>query len=191
MLKETAVVTALLLGAAAVVAAGGLGLEPAKGRFLVAGRDLLDPNFSKTVVLLTDYGDDGAMGVIVNWPTAAPAAELIPQVDGVGERVGTVFVGGPVSRQVMLMLVRSDDELPQAERVFADVHLSTSRALLQQVISRQVEATDLRLYSGHAGGPGAARPGGGGRRLAGPAGRGRSGVRRRSGPRLARVDAAR
>ena len=151
MLKKTAAATVLSLGAAAVIAAGGPDLDPAKGRFLVADRDLHDPNFSETVVLLTQYGEDGAMGVIVNWPTAAPAAELIPQIDGIAERADTIFVGGPVSRQVMLMLVRSEGELPQAERIFGDVHLSTSRDLLQRVVSREIEAADLRLYSGYAG----------------------------------------
>ncbi len=151
VLKETAAAIFLSLGAATVIAAGGPQLDPAKGRFLVADRDLRDPNFSETVVLLTDYGEDGAMGVIVNWPTAAPVAELIPQVDGIAERTDTIFVGGPVARQVMLMLVRSENELPQAERIFGDVYLSSSRDLLQRVISRQIEATGLRLYSGYAG----------------------------------------
>ena len=152
MLKETVAATVLSLGGAAVIAAAdGPELGPAKGRFLVAERDLHDPNFSETVVLLAEYGDDGAMGVIVNWPTAAPAAELIPQIDGIAERADTIFVGGPVSRQVMLMLVRSEHELPQAERVFADIHLSTSRDLLQRVVSRELQVGDFRLYSGYAG----------------------------------------
>ncbi len=144
--------TVLSLGGSVVIAAAaGPELGPAKGRFLVAERDLHDPNFSETVVLLAEYGDDGAMGVIVNWPTAAPAAELIPQIDGIAERADTIFVGGPVSRQVMLMLVRSEHELPQAERVFADIHLSTSRDLLQRVVSREIQVGDFRLYSGYAG----------------------------------------
>ena len=152
MLKETAAAIILSLGAATVMlAAGGPELAPAKGRFLVAERQLNDPNFRETVILLTEYSEDGAMGLIVNWPTAAPAAELIPDIDGITDRADTIFVGGPVSRQVMLMLVRSESELPQADRVFADVHLSTSRSLLQQVISRQIETLDLRLYSGYAG----------------------------------------
>ncbi|MFQ5351001.1 MAG: YqgE/AlgH family protein [Thermoanaerobaculia bacterium] len=151
MLKETAVATVLSLSAAAVCAAAGSELAPARGRFLVAERQLHDPNFSETVVLLTEYGADGAMGVIVNWPTAAPAAELVPQIEGIAELSDTVFVGGPVSRQVMLMLVRAESDLPEAERIFADVHLSTSRELLQRVIARQVETTDWRLYSGYAG----------------------------------------
>ena len=140
-----------MLAAATSSTAAGPGLEPAKGRFLVAERDLRDPNFSETVVLLTEYGAGGAMGVIVNWPTAAPAAELVPQVDGIGELTDTIFVGGPVSRQVMFMLLRSDGELPQAERVFADVHLSSSRELLQRLVSGEVEAADVRLYSGYSG----------------------------------------
>ena len=151
MLKETAFAAVVSLAAAALFAAAGPGLAPAKGRFLVAQRDLHDPNFRETVVLLTEYGADGAMGLIVNWPTAAPAAELIPQVEGIGELAETIFVGGPVARQVMLMLLRSAEDLPQAERVFADVHLSTSRELLQQVLAGEIETLDLRLYSGYAG----------------------------------------
>lgn len=141
----------LSLGAAALSAADGPAMAPARGRFLVAGPELRDPNFSATVVLLTEYGDEGAMGLIVNWPTAAPAAELLPEIAGLAERDDTIFVGGPVARQVMLMLIRSAQELPQAERIFADVHLATSPDLLQQVLSGEVETAGLRLYSGHAG----------------------------------------
>ena len=151
MLKETALATVLSFAAATVVAGAEPGLRPAKGRFLVAEPDLRDPNFSETVVLLTEYGEDGAMGVIVNWPTAAPAAELIPQIEGIGEIEDTIFVGGPVSRQVMLMLVRSEAELPEAEHIFADVHMSMSRELLQRLVSGELESGDMRLYSGHAG----------------------------------------
>ena len=151
MLKETAAAAVFSLGAATVFAAGGPDLQPAKGRFLVAERDLRDPNFSETVVLLTEYGADGAMGLIVNWPTAAPVAELIPQMEGIGGWTDTVFGGGPVARQVMLMLLRSEGDLPEAERVFADVHMSTSSELLRQVIAGEIEPADVRLYSGHAG----------------------------------------
>ncbi len=151
MVKPTAAAAVLSLIAAAVVAAGGAGLDPAKGRFLVAQRGLHDPNFRETVVLLTEVGGDGAMGLIVNWPTAAPVAELIPQIDGIGERDETIFVGGPVARRVMLVLLRSRVDLPQAERIFADVHLSTSPELLERVIAGEVETDDLRLYSGYSG----------------------------------------
>ena len=51
----------------------------------------------------------------------------------------------------MLMLVRSAEELQEAEHVFADVYWSTSRTLLQRLLASEDEVDDLRLYSGYAG----------------------------------------
>ncbi len=150
LLAGWVLVLASTLGAGAATATGP-GLQPAKGRFLIAERDLRDPNFAETVVLLTAYDEAGAMGLIVNWPTAAPAAELIPEVEGIERRSDTVYVGGPVARQLLLMLVRSETDLEQAERVFGDVHLSTSSELLRRLVSGQVEVSEFRLYSGYAG----------------------------------------
>ncbi|MCZ6664480.1 MAG: YqgE/AlgH family protein, partial [Gammaproteobacteria bacterium] len=37
-----------------------------RGSILVASDSLLDPRFARSVVLITDYGVDGAVGVILN-----------------------------------------------------------------------------------------------------------------------------
>ena len=37
----------------------------AKGEFLVASKRLGDPNFAETVVLLIEYNENGAMGVVI------------------------------------------------------------------------------------------------------------------------------
>jgi putative transcriptional regulator len=42
----------------------------AKGVFLIAAPSLRDPNFRQTVVLLCEHGAEGALGVVVNRPTA-------------------------------------------------------------------------------------------------------------------------
>ena len=46
-----------------------------KGIFLVAAPSLRDPNFRQTVVLLCEHGSQGALGVVVNRPTAIHIAE--------------------------------------------------------------------------------------------------------------------
>lgn len=137
-----------LLAAALASAAG---LAPARGRFLVAERDLRDPNFAETVVLLADYGTEGAMGLIVNWPTAAPLGHLDPAFEGAESAEDRLWVGGPVAREVVLMLLRSERDLTGARRVFDDVHLSLSRELLEAVLAGRIEVDDYRLYSGYAG----------------------------------------
>ncbi|MBN1835703.1 MAG: YqgE/AlgH family protein, partial [Spirochaetales bacterium] len=50
--------------------------EPARGTFLVASRELVDPNFRQTVVLLLEYGKEGAVGLVANRPSEVPLATL-------------------------------------------------------------------------------------------------------------------
>ena len=88
--------------AAAAVAAGwlaaatALAQSPAAGVFLVAGPDLRDPNFARTVVLIIEHGDNGTLGLIVNRPTESKLSDLLSDFEGLGERSDTLFEGGPV-----------------------------------------------------------------------------------------------
>ena len=122
----------------------------AKGRFLIAGRGLRDPNFHETVVLLINYGREGAMGLVVNRNTGVGLSTLIPEAEGLADRQLTLFIGGPVSRTQMFMLFRSQDEAEGAEHVFDDVYVSSSEDLLDHILDAGEEES-LRVYAGYAG----------------------------------------
>ena len=51
-----------------------------RGRLLVATPPLVDPNFDRSVVLLLEHGEDGALGIILNRPTDASLAAVLPRV---------------------------------------------------------------------------------------------------------------
>ncbi len=122
--------------------------KPAAGMFLVAGRELQDPNFARSVVLLIDYSEHGAAGVIVNRRTEARLADLLPEIEGTEQQAGKVFLGGPVAPEGILVLMRGD-AAPEASRpVFDDVYASASR----EVLEGQVKGGGIfRVYVGHAG----------------------------------------
>lgn len=124
------------------------GEELAPGSFLVASRGLLDPNFSRTVVLLLDYSDNGALGLIINRPTEVELSRMVSDLEGAEDRSETVWVGGPVAHWQMVLLVRSAAEVEGAERVFEDVHFTASRVVLERVLDGDVE---FRVYAGYAG----------------------------------------
>ena len=67
-----------------------------RGRLLVATPVLLDPNFVRTVVLMLEHNEDGAVGVVLNRPTELTAAEALPAWEPVCAAPAVVFVGGPV-----------------------------------------------------------------------------------------------
>ena len=69
----------------------------AAGKLLVAARSLPDPNFAETVVLLADYSEEGAMGLIVNRQTEVTLARLMPGLQNAKSRAAFAFLGGPVA----------------------------------------------------------------------------------------------
>ena len=120
----------------------------ARGRFLVANRSLSDPTFSETVVLLVDYDDNGALGVVVNRPTDVPLDAALPEVEELRKRKDIVFLGGPVARDRMVLLLRTTATPPQSVLVFDKVYATGSLKALRHTIGH---GESMRAYAGYAG----------------------------------------
>jgi putative transcriptional regulator len=125
--------------------------ELAKGDFIVALPHLKDPNFSKTVVLLIDYGWQGATGLIINRPTDVKLSKALPEIDGLSRRKGMIYIGGPVIGDWMLMLIRSRSQPEESRHVFDNVYVSSSPAVLQRIIGNTRKGEQIRVYTGYAG----------------------------------------
>ena len=126
--------------------------------FLLSMPQLMDPNFSRTVVLLCKHSEDGAFGLVVNRPlvtTGRVTVNLDPPVST--DRELQVWVGGPVEPQRSWVLVGDepddDDELA-GMRIAERLYLSTSPDLLRRLLEPNPPAQS-RLIVGYSGwGPG-------------------------------------
>jgi putative transcriptional regulator len=124
----------------------------AAGKFLVASRDLLDPNFAETVVLLLRYEEDGVLGLIVNRRTRVPISRAFPDLpESVKGRSAPLYTGGPVRPTVALALLRSRVRPEGAEPVFADVSMVSGKSLLERTLAAGTLPSTFRLYSGYSG----------------------------------------
>lgn len=154
--REQRAVRAFAVPASPAVVAAHRGRAPAparpeKGRFLIASRNLIDPNFSETVVLLLAHDARGAMGVIINRPTAARMASALPDIEELRDRPDRVYLGGPVAEDLMLILIRSATRPESSRPIFADVYTTGSLAALRKALAKRGKANRLRSYVGHAG----------------------------------------
>jgi putative transcriptional regulator len=147
--------SAAALGAREASAAPQLGRGAvrtlAAGKLLVAARDLPDPNFAETVILLAEFSKDGAMGLIVNRRTEVTVARLLPglrHASGAGSRA---FFGGPVAPGGVLALLRHRGVRTDSRRVLNDVHLVNTREVLEELVSSGADASRFRIYVGYAG----------------------------------------
>src|SRR5436853_7719146 len=91
-----------------------------RGSLLVAAPQLLDPNFRRTVVLIAEHSDEGAMGVILNRPSGMTVADAAPELEPIVGSDAPIFAGGPVQPTAGVVLA----EVTEAdEPVFDDVVL--------------------------------------------------------------------
>jgi putative transcriptional regulator len=88
------------------------GIEPTNltGSLLVALPTLLDPNFRRTILFLVKHDpSEGAMGVILNRPTASRLPDLDDSIPEGLEKV-PVFEGGPVEKHQLILTRMIIDE---------------------------------------------------------------------------------
>jgi putative transcriptional regulator len=117
--------------------------ESLRGKLLIASPALPD-EFERTVVLVIEHNDDGAMGVVLNRPTDTEVAEAVPGLDGLSGSDEHVYAGGPVAPDTVIALADFEDVTQAARAVVGRLGLVDPDAT-------DLELRDLRVYAGHAG----------------------------------------
>jgi putative transcriptional regulator len=127
-------------------------VESLRGQFLVAAPSLEDPSFWRTVVLVAEHSEEGALGVILNRATEHTVAEVAPELVPLCGAETPLHLGGPVQSQGIVVLAEFAD--PESAAVIATGALGLLSA--ETDIEEAPEAVRrARPYAGHAGwGPG-------------------------------------
>jgi putative transcriptional regulator len=123
-------------------------MESKRGQLLVAGPALQDPNFRRTVVLICEHTDDGALGLIINRSTSIEVTEAVPELAGLLGADARLWSGGPVQPQSIVLLAELDDPPEDALMVVGDVGLVLQGADLQELAD---DARRGRAFLGYAG----------------------------------------
>jgi putative transcriptional regulator len=106
------------------------------GKLLVALPILTEGSFRRTVVLMLQHDEDGAVGVIINRPSEVPIARALPRWDDRAAEPAVLFEGGPVQPDVAIALGWDGTQLDT-------VDLSGDPLL--------AAAQSVRVFSGYAG----------------------------------------
>lgn len=130
---------------------------------LLAMPQLMDPNFTRSVVLMIEHGDGGSFGLVINQPSPIRASELLGSLDmpwrGADDEV--VWAGGPVAPTTGWVLHEPIASLNPTRglgssgtiEVSEDVALSTSPEKLRVLAASPPRRMRLLLgYSGWASG---------------------------------------
>lgn len=122
------------------------------GKLLVASRDLGDPNFAQTVILLVHYsGDQGSVGLVLNRRTDVPLSRVFQDLKEAKGRMDPVYVGGPVELNTVLALLKTSSKPDDASQVFGNVYLISNKDALKAALASSTDASTFHAYVGYAG----------------------------------------
>jgi putative transcriptional regulator len=126
-------------------------MDSTRGQLLIAGPGLLDPNFWRTVVLIVEHSEDGALGLVLNRPSETTVGEAVTELEDLLDVDDPLYIGGPVQPSALIVLGEFEDPEDAALVAFEDIGVLAGG-------SQDDPAPVLRrgrAFVGHAGwGPG-------------------------------------
>jgi putative transcriptional regulator len=124
-----------------------------RGKLILAGPMLKDPNFDRAVVLVTEHTEEGAMGLVLNRPSEATVGDAVPDLTWVADAGDVVYVGGPVAPNGVILLAEWADPSQAVVLVEDDLGFVPGDAEDPGALAAAIRR--VRVYAGHAGwGPG-------------------------------------
>jgi putative transcriptional regulator len=136
-----------------------LKIERLIGHYLIAEEELSDPNFNKTVILMIDHDDKGALGLVINRPAKTKLREVLPHFLNHPSGELPIYYGGPVQPEFMFVLHKQLENFEPSENAFSPLpgvyfepdSLRIMEYCLENESLIQQQADGIRFYLGYSG----------------------------------------
>jgi len=117
------------------------------GSLLVAHPSLLDPNFRKSVILVSlDSGEEGTVGVLINRPLQTTLGEFNPEFAFGALKDVPLYAGGPVATDQMILVAWHWSSASDALKLYFGISYEKAQSLLMDEPTLQI-----RGFLGYAG----------------------------------------
>ncbi len=123
-------------------------MDSLKGQLLLASPALFDPNFRRTVVLVTEHNEEGAAGIVLNRLSETSVGEAVPDLAALVSDDDRVYIGGPVQQSAVLVLAEFDDPEAAAALVVDDVGFVPGGGDFGLIAA---STRRVRVFAGYAG----------------------------------------
>lgn len=118
---------------------------PLAGSLLLAHPSMRDPNFRRTIILLSAHDEKGAMGVVLNRPTEKRLGELNAEFALSPLAEVPIYQGGPVQPEQLLLCAWKFQPDPGGFQLMFGIDPNKAMELQSE------EGTELRAFLGYAG----------------------------------------
>ena len=123
--------------------------HPAKGDLLLSEPFLADTNFERSVVLICEHTDEGALGFVLNKPSLLTLADVVEEAAGFKQ---LLYTGGPVQQNTLHFVHRTASLREGSDNLGETLYWGGDFELLLSLINtRQLSSEDIRFFAGYSG----------------------------------------
>lgn len=124
-------------------------ITPAAGRLLISEPFMMDPNFKRSVIFLTEYSDEGALGYVLNHVSEYMLGDILPDV---AYSEMPVYVGGPVANNTLHFIHRCPDKIEGGLEIWDGIYWGGNYEQVKELLANyQLEANEIRFFAGYSG----------------------------------------
>jgi putative transcriptional regulator len=124
-------------------------LEPKKGVLLVAEPSIIgDVSFNRSVVLLAEYNETGAVGFILNKPLKYNLNDFIPEIDN----NLTVYNGGPVEQDNLYFIHKVPELISDSIEISNGIYWGGDFTEIINLLKEdKLQESEIRFFLGYSG----------------------------------------
>lgn len=124
-------------------------IAAATGHLLISEPFMMDPNFKRSVILLTEYNEDGAMGFVLNHAGDYMLGDLLPDLS---YSEFPVFTGGPVANDTLHFIHRCPEKIEGGVLIADGIYWGGDFEVVKSLInSYQLKEGEIKFFTGYSG----------------------------------------
>lgn len=122
---------------------------PAKGSLLISEPFMMDPNFKRSVVLLTEHNTEGTVGYILNQKSDYVLKDVISDC---WDADFQIYLGGPVATDTLHFIHQVPDKIPGGQAIGNGLFWGGDfEALKVQINHYNIKEEEIKFFMGYSG----------------------------------------
>lgn len=123
--------------------------EPGKGKLLISEPMLPDPNFFRSVILLTRHDETGSLGFVLNRMSIVDLDNVLPDFS---IKNIPIFIGGPVGNDQLFFIHTIGEELKDTLKVMDGLYFGGDMEHLEFMLNNGLANPEqIRFFVGYSG----------------------------------------
>jgi len=124
-------------------------IQAAVGHLLISEPFMMDPNFKRSVIILTEYSDGGAVGFVLNHQSEYLLGDILPDTS---YSEMPVYIGGPVGKNTLHFIHSRPDLIPNGIEIWDGIFWGGDFEIVKGLISQyQLNESEIKFFTGYSG----------------------------------------